>query len=71
MMMQRKEREAVKAGKGAYFQKRSEKQRQKLMWQYQELKATGRLERYMAKRRKKNAMKDHRYVPASRRSADT
>ena len=70
MAVQSKEKEAVKAGKGLFFPKRSEKKRQALIARYQELKATGRLEKVMAKRRKKNASKDHRYVPAERRQAD-
>ncbi|KAK9905044.1 hypothetical protein WJX75_008538 [Coccomyxa subellipsoidea] len=65
----RKEREAVKGGKGVFFQKRSEKKRQELIRRYEELKATGRLEKVMAKRQKKNAAKDHRYVPSARRQA--
>jgi ribosomal RNA-processing protein 36 len=66
---QRKEREAVKGGKGVFFQKRSEKKKQELIRRYEELKATGRLEKVMAKRQKKNAAKDHRYVPSARRQA--
>jgi hypothetical protein len=31
------------------------------------LGATGRLEKYMAKRRRKNAAKDHRYIPGASR----
>ncbi len=69
-LAQKKEREAVKSGKGVYFQKRSEKKRQELIMRYQELKATGRLEKVMAKRQKKNAAKDHRYLPSTRRQAE-
>ncbi|CAL8464266.1 g3801 [Coccomyxa elongata] len=64
------EREAVKAGKGVFFQKRSEKKRQELIRRYQELKATGHLAKVMAKRQKRNAAKDHRYVPSTRRQTD-
>ena len=36
---------------------------------YEELKKAGKLEQYLAKRRRKNAAKDHRYVPGARREA--
>ncbi len=65
----RGEREAVRAGKGAFFPKRAEQKRQQLLARYQELKDSGRLEKVMAKRRRKNAAKDHRYVPRARREA--
>lgn len=32
--------------------------------------ATGRLEKYMAKRRRKNAAKDHRYIPGASRAGE-
>ena len=67
-MLQKKEKEAVKEGKKVYFPKRSEKKRQELVRKYEELKASGRLERAMAKRRKKNAAKDHRYMPSARKA---
>lgn len=35
------------------------------------LQASGKLESFLAKRRKKNASKDHRYIPTKRRSAGT
>ena len=57
----------MRAGKGVFFPKRSEKRRQQLVARYQELKDSGRLEKVMTKRRKKNALKDHRYVPRARR----
>ena len=37
---------------------------------YEELKVAGRLEKAMAKRRKKNALKDHRYIPSGRKMVD-
>ena len=33
---------------------------------YEQLKASGELEKYMAKRRKKNAEKDARYLPSTK-----
>ena len=65
---QAEERAAVKQGKQPFFMKRSETKRQELIAKYKHLKVTGGLEKVVQKRRRKNAMKDHRYVPASRKS---
>jgi len=61
-----KERAAVAEGKRPFYLKKSEKRRQELLAKYDELKATGQLEKYMEKRRKKNASKDHRLLPSRR-----
>ena len=55
------------AGKRPYYLKKGEVRRQELVAQYQELKASGGLVKFMEKRRKKNAAKDHRYLPSARR----
>ena len=60
-------REAVAAGKKPYFPKRSELKRQQLVAKFQRLKETGALEKYMLKRRRKTAAKDHKLVPEGRR----
>lgn len=65
-MIQAQEKEAVKAGKKPFFLKKSEKKKQELIRKYKELKASGRLEKTLTKRRQKNAAKDHRYVPEAR-----
>ena len=65
-----KRRNAIAAGKKPYYLKKSERRKQELIAKFEELKSTGKLEQYMEKRRKKNASKDHRYLPA-RRSADS
>ena len=64
--LQAEERTAVKQGKKPFFLKRSEAKRQELIAKYKQLKATGGLDKALQKRRRKNAMKDHRYVPATR-----
>ncbi|PSC72696.1 ribosomal RNA processing 36-like protein [Micractinium conductrix] len=63
-----KERAAVKDGKNPFFLKKSERRRLELLAKYEELQAAGpgKLEAYMAKRRKRNAAKDHRHLPAAR-----
>ena len=63
------EKAAVVAGKGLYHPKRSEARRQELIAKYEALKAAGRLDAALAKRRKKNAAKDRRYLPSARREA--
>ena len=65
-----KRREAIAAGKKPYYLKKSEKKKQELIAKYEELKRAGKLEHFMEKRRKKNAAKDHRYLP-SRRNIET
>lgn len=49
-----------------YYLKRNEQRKLELVEKYEELKSSGRLDKFMEKRRKKNAAKDHRYLPASR-----
>jgi ribosomal RNA-processing protein 36 len=58
---------AVREGKRPFYLKKSEQRRLELLARYEELQASGKLEQYMAKRRKRNAAKDHRYLPGGRR----
>lgn len=62
-----KEKAAVAEGKKPYFPKKSEVRAAELVARYEELKKGGKLERYMEKRRRRNAAKDHRFVPSVRR----
>ncbi|XP_057478681.1 uncharacterized protein LOC130766030 [Actinidia eriantha] len=62
----KKEREAAKQGKKPFYLKKSEIQKQRLVEKYEELKASGKLESFLEKRRRKNAAKDHRYMPYRR-----
>ncbi|KAL6527868.1 hypothetical protein OROMI_029679 [Orobanche minor] len=62
----KKEREAAKKGKQPYYLKKSELKKQKLIEKYKELKESGKLESFIEKKRRKNAAKDHRYVPYRR-----
>lgn len=62
----KKEREAAKHGKKPYYLKKSEIRKQKLIDKYKELKASGKLESFIEKKRKRNASKDHRYMPYRR-----
>ncbi|KAG0499068.1 hypothetical protein HPP92_003759 [Vanilla planifolia] len=65
----KKEREAAKQGKHPFYLKKSEIRERKLIKKYNELKAAGKLDSFIEKRRKKNASKDHRYLPYRRPTA--
>ncbi|KAH0659497.1 ribosomal RNA processing protein 36 homolog [Solanum tuberosum] len=62
----KKEREAAKQGKQPYYLKKSEIQKLQLIEKYKSLKAAGKLESYIEKKRRKNAAKDHRFLPYRR-----
>lgn len=62
-----KEKAAVSGGKSPFFLKAADKKRLALLAKYQELKERGKLDKFLEKRRKKNAAKDHRYLPSGRR----
>ncbi|KAL6601302.1 hypothetical protein ACP70R_044522 [Stipagrostis hirtigluma subsp. patula] len=62
----KKEREAAKTGKRPYYLKKSELRKRKLENKYNELKDAGKLDAFMERRRRKNASKDHRYMPYGR-----
>lgn len=64
-----KERTAVEGGKRPFYLKKSEQRRLELLAKYEELQASGKLDKFLEKRRKKNAAKDHRYLPSTRRQA--
>ncbi|CAI5734251.1 unnamed protein product [Peronospora destructor] len=61
------EREAVASGKGAFYLKRKDKKKVELHAKFQDLQETGKLSKFMAKKRKKNASKDHRWLPTQRK----
>lgn len=65
----KKEREAAKLGKKPYYLKQSEIRKQELIEKYNSLKESGKLSSFLDKRRKKNATKDHRYMPYRRAGA--
>ncbi|RLN21243.1 hypothetical protein BBO99_00009345 [Phytophthora kernoviae] len=63
----REEREAVASGKNPFYLKRKDKKKVELQAKFQDLQETGRLSKFMAKKRKKNASKDHRWLPTQRK----
>ncbi|KAH7548568.1 hypothetical protein ACOSP7_031836 [Xanthoceras sorbifolium] len=62
----KKEKEAAKHGKRPFYLKKSEIRKQSLIEKYNNLKASGKLESFIEKRRRKNASKDHKYMPYRR-----
>jgi len=59
-------KEATKGQANKFHLKKSDMKKQELVLKYKELQESGGLERYMEKRRKRNAAKDHRYMPTKR-----
>jgi ribosomal RNA-processing protein 36 len=57
------ERGAVAAGKAPFYPKKADAVRSRLLAQFEELKAAGRLDKFIATRRKKLAQKDHTLLP--------
>ncbi|KAK8503809.1 hypothetical protein V6N13_021594 [Hibiscus sabdariffa] len=62
----KKEKEAAKHGKRPFYLKKSEIRKQRLIEKYKKLKASGKLESFIEKKRRKNAAKDHRFMPYRR-----
>mmetsp|Transcript_18922 Transcript_18922/g.45335 ORF Transcript_18922/g.45335 Transcript_18922/m.45335 type:complete len:168 (-) Transcript_18922:105-608(-) len=62
------EREQVAQGKKPYFLKKKDERLLAAVQKYEELKKTGRVDDYIAKRSKHKASKDRRHLPYGRRS---
>jgi ribosomal RNA-processing protein 36 len=61
------ERDAVASGKNPFYLKRKDKKKVELHAKFKDLQETGKLSKFMAKKRKKNASKDHRWLPTARK----
>ncbi|KAK3587747.1 hypothetical protein CHS0354_042702 [Potamilus streckersoni] len=59
----KKEEERIKEGKNPYFLKKSDKKTLILAEKYKELKKSGKVEKYLNKKRKKNAQKERKKLP--------
>ncbi|PIA41187.1 hypothetical protein AQUCO_02300172v1 [Aquilegia coerulea] len=66
----KKERETAKQGKRPFYLKQSEIRDKALIEKYNRLKAAGKLDKFIEKKRKKNASKDHRFMPYRRTNND-
>ncbi|XP_022110959.1 ribosomal RNA processing protein 36 homolog [Acanthaster planci] len=60
--LKRQEKELVKQGKKPYFVKKSERKKMELANRYMELKKGGKVAKYLARKRRKNAAKDRRHL---------
>ncbi|KAL5698403.1 hypothetical protein ACHQM5_029447 [Ranunculus cassubicifolius] len=65
----KKEREAAKQGKRPYYLKKSEIRERELVEKFNKLKESGKLQSFIERKRRKNASKDHRFVPYRRPEA--
>jgi ribosomal RNA-processing protein 36 len=68
--LRKKEIEAVRQGKKPFYIKKTDEHKMVKMQQLEKLQDEGRLDKYLAKKRKKVAAKEHRYMPYQRRNAD-
>lgn len=66
----KKVREAVKQGKRPFYIKKSEIREQMHIEKYNNLKASGKLDSYIEKRRRRDAAKDHRFMPYKKPNND-
>ncbi|KAM8842560.1 ribosomal RNA processing protein 36 homolog isoform 2-T2 [Synchiropus picturatus] len=64
LQFKRQQRERASQGARPFFLKKSDKKKLQLAERYQELKKSGRLENFLKKKRKRNAGKDRRKLPA-------
>ncbi|XP_062400191.1 ribosomal RNA processing protein 36 homolog [Sardina pilchardus] len=63
LLFKRKQRELVGQGHRPFFLKKSDKKKLELAEKYKDLKRSGKLENFIAKKRKRNATKDRRRLP--------
>ncbi|XP_076156120.1 ribosomal RNA processing protein 36 homolog [Alosa pseudoharengus] len=63
LLFKRNQRELVGQGHRPFFLKKSDKKKLELAEKYKDLKRSGKLENFIAKKRKRNATKDRRRLP--------
>ncbi|KAK2817571.1 hypothetical protein Q5P01_025762 [Channa striata] len=63
LQFKRQQRERANQGARPFFLKKSEKKKLQLAEKYQELRKSGKLENFLSKKRKRNAVKDRRKLP--------
>ncbi|KAJ1943114.1 rRNA biogenesis protein rrp36 [Linderina pennispora] len=63
----KKEMEAAKQGKMPYFLKKRDLKNLEVAEKFSKLKDSAKLDRFLEKRRKRNATKEHRHMPYQRR----
>ena len=62
----REEKQKVKEGKKPFFMKKAAIKEIALQERYKELKGEGKLQKFLEKKRKRNASKDHKSIPLRR-----
>lgn len=70
LQFKRQQRERANQGARPFFLKESEKKKLQLAEKYQELKKSGKLENFLSKKRKRNAVKDRRKLPTQPQSKE-
>ncbi|XP_068178576.1 ribosomal RNA processing protein 36 homolog [Antennarius striatus] len=63
LQFKRQQRERANQGARPFFLKKSEKKKLQLAEKYEQLKTSGKLERFLSRKRKRNAAKDRRKLP--------
>eukprot|EP00658_Telonema_sp_P-2_P051264 TRINITY_DN39315_c0_g2_i2.p1 TRINITY_DN39315_c0_g2~~TRINITY_DN39315_c0_g2_i2.p1 ORF type:complete len:167 (-),score=47.97 TRINITY_DN39315_c0_g2_i2:71-571(-) len=64
----KKEQALVKKGKKPFFLKKSAQKEEEMLAKFKNLKKTGKLEKFIQKKRKKNASKEKRFLPRQKAS---
>jgi ribosomal RNA-processing protein 36 len=57
----------VLQGKKPFFMKAKDQHKQELIKKFEKLKQTGQLDKYLTKKRKRTAQKEHKHIPWHRR----
>ena len=57
------EKTLIEQGKKPFYLKKSDRKKQELVERYKELKSGGKLDKYLSKKRKRNAMKEKKKLP--------
>ena len=57
------EKTLIEKGKKPFYLKKSDRKKQELVERYKELKSGGKLDKYLSKKRKRNAMKEKKKLP--------
>ncbi len=63
------ERELVLQGKNPFYTKKSDERTMELLHKFTELKKKGQLDKYLVKKKRKQANKEHKHIPWKRKTA--
>uniref|UniRef100_A0A3Q3XEW6 rRNA biogenesis protein RRP36 n=1 Tax=Mola mola TaxID=94237 RepID=A0A3Q3XEW6_MOLML len=68
LQFKRQQRERANQGAAPFFLKKSDRKKLQLAGKYEQLKKSGKLENFLSKKRRRNAVKDRRKLPRQRKS---